>query len=350
MGISHREWGETPEGESVRLYTLVNSRGTAAEITNYGGVVASLKVKGGDGEPTDVVLGYDTLGEYVRDGSYMGCVVGRYANRIAGGRLTLNGVEHQLTLNEGGNHLHGGSKGFNKAVWEATEVKSPGMQGVHLSYISPDGDEGYPGRLHAEVTYTLTEMDELRIGYRAEADSDTVVNLSHHSYFNLAGEGTILDHTLQLEADRYTPVDGSLIPTGEIVGVEGTPMNFRGPVAISERIDDGFQQLNLAGGYDHNWVLKRDGEGLAPAARVRHPGSGRTMEVYTTEPGIQFYSGNFLKEGTRGKDGAVYGPRSGLCLEAQHFPDSPNRPGFPSTVLRKGDVYRQTTVYRFDVG
>ena len=350
MRIESQEWGETPEGRPVQLYTVTNDRGAEARITNYGGVVVSLAVPDGDGRIDDVVLGYDALSEYVDDLSYFGCIVGRYANRIAGGRFTLNGVEHVLTANERWNHLHGGIKGFSKVVWGARSVEGEGSAGVMLSYLSRDGEEGYPGNLEAEVTYLLTEEDELRIEYRATTDADTVVNLSHHSYFNLAGGGDVLDHELTLFADRFTPVDGELIPTGELRSVRGTPMDFREPTTIGGRIDDDYEQLGLAGGYDHNWVLDGGGQGLSLAARVHHPGTGRTMEVSTTEPGVQFYSGNQLPSHIGGKGGRRYGPRHGLCLEAQHFPDSPNRPEFPSTVLREGETYTQTTVYRFHTG
>ncbi|NQT08513.1 galactose mutarotase [Candidatus Bathyarchaeota archaeon] len=347
MKVESQDWGETPDGQGVQLYTVVNGRGAAAQITNYGGIVVSLKVPDVDGRLDDVVLGYDTLPEYVDDLSYFGCIVGRYANRIAGGRFTLKGVEHTLTANERWNHLHGGIRGFSKVVWGARAVERGGSAGLGLSYLSRDGEEGYPGNLRADVTYLLTEDDELRIEYEATTDRDTVVNLSHHSYFNLGGGGDVLNHDLTLYADRFTPVDGELIPTGELRSVEGTPMDFTAPTAIGERIEADYEQLKLAGGYDHNWVLNREGSGLSVAARVHHPGTGRTMEVSTTEPGVQFYSGNQLPTQIPGKRGRRYGPHRGLCLEAQHFPDSPNRPEFPSTVLKEGETYRQTTVYRF---
>ncbi|TRO48365.1 galactose mutarotase [Candidatus Bathyarchaeota archaeon] len=347
MRVERREWGETPEGKDVQIYTVVNERGAEARITNYGGTVVSLRVPDRDGGLGDVVLGYDTLPEYVDDLSYFGCTVGRYANRIAGGRFTLNGVGYILTANERWNHLHGGIRGFSKVVWGARAVERGRSAGVGLTYLSRDGEEGYPGTLSVEMEYLLTEDDELRIEYRAKTDRDTVVNLSHHSYFNLAGGGDVLDHELTLHADRFTPVDGELIPTGELRRVEGTPMDFTAPTAIGERIDADYEQLELAGGYDHNWVLKGWGGGLHPAARVHHPGTGRTMEMSTTEPGVQFYSGNQIPSHITGKGRRRYGPRHGLCLEAQHFPDSPNRPEFPSTVLREGETYTQTTVYRF---
>jgi len=347
MRMGSQDWGETPDGQVVQLYTVVNDSGIEARITNYGGIVVSLKVPDREGRLDDVVLRYDTLPEYVDDLSYFGCIVGRYANRIAGGRFTLNGVGYILTANERWNHLHGGIRGFSKMVWEARPVERDGSAGLGLSHLSRDGEEGYPGNLRAEVTYLLTEDDELRIEYEATTDRDTVVNLSHHSYFNLAGGGDVLDQELTLLADRFTPVDGELIPTGELRGVKGTPMDFTAPTAIGERIGADYEQLELAGGYDHNWVLNKEGSGLSLAAVVHHPGTGRTMEAYTTEPGVQFYSGNQIPSHIPGKGGRRYGPRHGLCLEAQHFPDSPNRPEFPSTTLREGETYRQTTVYRF---
>ena len=350
MKVECQGWGETPDGREVQLYSVVNGHGAEAKITNYGGILVSLSMPDKDGRLDDVVLGYDSLPEYVDDLSYLGCIVGRYANRIAGGRFTLNGVEHVLTANERWNHLHGGIKGFSKVVWGAEAVEREGSAGVALSYLSREGEEGYPGDLKAEVTYLLTEDDELRIEYEASTDRDTVVNLSHHSYFNLAGGGDVMDHVLTLFADRFTPVDGELIPTGELRSVEGTPMDFREPTTIGERIDVDYGQLELAGGYDQNWVLDREGPGLSLAARVHHPGTGRYMEMSTAEPGVQFYSGNQLPSHIPGKGERRYGPRHGLCLEAQHFPDSPNRPEFPSTVLRKDETYRQTTVYRFYTG
>ena len=347
MKVECRDWGETPDGRGVQLYTVINESGSEARITDYGGILVSLMVPDREGGLDDVVLGYDTLPEYVDDLSYFGCIVGRYANRIAGGRFALNGVEHVLTANERWNHLHGGIKGFSKVVWRGEAVERGDSAGVALSYLSRDGEEGYPGNLRVEVKYLLTEGDELRIEYWAATDRDTVVNLSHHSYFNLAGGGDVLDHELTLLADRFTPVDGELIPTGELRSVEGTPMDFREATAIGERIDADYEQLELAGGYDQNWVLNEPGPGLHQAARVHHHGTGRTMEMYTTEPGVQFYSGNQIPSHIPGKGGRRYGPRHGLCLEAQHFPDSPNRPEFPSTVLRNGETYKQTTVYRF---
>ncbi|HUS78915.1 MAG TPA: aldose epimerase family protein [Patescibacteria group bacterium] len=340
-------WGETGDGDPVHLYTLANERGIEARISDYGGIVTSLMAPDRDGRLVDVVLGYDSLGEYVEDATYFGCLIGRYANRIALGHFTLDGVEHSVTVNNGRNHLHGGAKGFNKVLWEAKEQRGENSVGVRLTYLSPDGDEGYPGNLLAQVTYTLTEGNELILDYAASTDAVTIVNLTNHSYFNLAGHGSgdVLDHMLTLNADRFTPVDGELIPTGELRDVEGTPMDFRRPTAIGERIDH--PQLVLVGGIDHNFALSRGSDGMAFAARVHEPLSGRTLEVSTTEPGIQIYTGNFLQEGKTGKGGRTYGPRGAICLETQHFPDSLNKMNFPSTVLWPGETYRQRTVYRF---
>jgi aldose 1-epimerase len=350
MKIERRVFGEIGDERIAHLYTLTNDHGTEAKITNYGGIVVALRVPDRDGEMGDVVLGYDTLEEYVDDDCYFGCVVGRYANRIANGRFVLNGREYALAKNDGENHLHGGEKGFNKVLWDAKEVEQTDRVGLVLSYICKDGEEGYPGNLSVRLVYILTNEDELRIGYTATTDGDTVVNLSHHSYFNLAGNGTgdILGHSLMIDAEMFTPIREGLIPTGELRKVAGTPLDFREPTEIGSRMESDHEQLGLGRGYDHNYVLNiRDGS-LALAARVCEPLTGRVMKVYTTEPGIQFYSGNSL-ENVAGKGGSVYRRHGGLCLEAQHFPDSPNKPGFPSTVLSPGETYSQTTVYRFSV-
>ena len=348
MGIDKQAFGEMLDGRTVHLYTLTNANGVEARITNFGGIVVSLSVPDRDWNMGDVVLGYGTLEEYLGDDRYFGCIVGRYANRIARGRFSLNSVEHVLVRNDGENHLHGGEKGFNKVLWGAEEVEGEDEPGLSLTYLSRDGEEGYPGNLSVRVVYLLTDEDELRIEYAATTDRDTVVNLSHHSYFNLAGAGAgeVLGHVLMIDADRFTPVDLGLIPTGELESVNGTPFDFLDPTEIGARIDMGCEQLRLGGGYDHNWVLNGENRSPSLAARVFEPSTGRVMEVYTTEPGIQVYTGNFLGDVT-GKGGRVYRRRGGLCLEAQHFPDSPNRPGFPSTILRVGDTYTQTTVYKF---
>jgi aldose 1-epimerase len=344
-------FGTTPAGEDVELYTLRNTHAVEVRITNYGGIVTRLLVPDGDGIPGDIVLGYDSLSSYLAGSPYFGAIVGRYGNRIARGRFVLDGTEYTLARNNGENHLHGGLKGFDKVVWQAEPYEGEAETGLRLSYVSDDGEEGYPGRLSVTVTYALTNENELRIEYQAETDKPTVVNLTHHSYFNLAGHdsGDILGQELELAASRYTPVDSGLIPTGELRPVAGTPMDFREPISIGARIEEADEQLRFGGGYDHNFVLDGYDGSLRFAARVYEPTSGRVMEVYTTEPGIQFYSGNFLDGSNVGKGGTPYEYRSGFCLETQHFPDSPNQPQFPSTVLRPGERYESTTVYRFTV-
>jgi aldose 1-epimerase len=312
------------------VYTLRNNRGFEVSVTSYGGAITSLKT------PGDIVLGFETLDEYVRNPRYFGALIGRHANRIARGRFSLNGVEYQLPCNNGANHLHGGFNGFDKRDWTVREDDNT----LHLTYFSKDGEEGYPGNLSAFVDYTLRD-NELRIDYRATTDRDTIVNLTNHSYFNLRGAGTILDHELTLNADHFTPVSEDLIPTGEIKSVEGTPWDFRKAKAIGSDLDD------VPGGYDHNFVLRDWDATLRLAARLYEPTSGRALEILTTEPGIQFYSGNFLDGSFIGKNGIAYEKYTGLCLEPQHFPDAPNHPNFPSTVLRSGEEYRHQTIYRF---
>ena len=346
---SSRDFGKTKGGEAVQLFTLTNAKGMEVSITNYGGIIVSLKAPDRSGKLADVVLGFDSLDGYLSDPPppYFGALIGRYGNRIGGARFKLNGVEYTLPKNNGENCLHGGKRGFDKVVWRA----APGAGGhsLSLTYVSKDGEEGFPGNLTAEVTYTLSDNNELGIDYGATTDKDTVVNLTNHSYFNLAGqgEGDILGHQLMIAADQFTPIDQGLIPTGELRNVQGTPFDFRQPRAIGERIDAPDEQLKFGKGYDHNFVLNRAGKGPELAARVTDPKSGRVMEVLTTEPGVQFYSGNFLDGSIRGKGGKVYARRYGLCLETQHFPDSPNKPAFPSTVLKPGAQYRTTTTYRF---
>lgn len=316
----------------IKFYTLTNNRGVEVSLTNYGGTVTSIKAPDRNGVFGDVVLGYDTIDEYRRNPRYLGALIGRHANRIAGGKFSLNGVEYQLAQNNGANHLHGGNKGFDKQVWSATETANA----LHLEYFSPDGEENYPGNLTVDVIYSLNDENELRIEYRATTDKDTIVNLTNHSYFNLAGSGDILGHELWLNADAFTPVSESLIPTGEIQPVENTRMDFRTARSIG------------SGGYDHNFVLRDwDRGSLRLVARLREPVSGRVVEVLTTEPGIQFYSGNFFDGSVKGKGGVAYEQYAGLCLETQHFPDSPNHSNFPSTVLRAGETYNQTTIYKF---
>jgi aldose 1-epimerase len=348
-GVTERAFGTLPGGENVSLYTLSNARGMRVAVTNYGGTVVSIHAPDRDGRTADVVLGYVALDGYLKASPYFGSIVGRYANRIAKGRFTLDGRTYTLATNNGENALHGGKKGFDKVVWQARPSTTPAGPAVTLSYTSPDGEEGYPGTLKAEVTYTLTDDNELRIDYAATTDKPTVVNLSNHSYFNLGGpdERDILSHLLTIDADRYTPVDPTLIPTGQLAPVEGTPFDFRKPTPIGSRIEADDEQLRRGRGYDHNFVLNGEAGKLRPVVRLAHGPSGRVMEILTTEPGVQFYSGNFLDGSITGKGGKVYVRRAGLCLETQHYPDSPNHQAFPSTVLRPGERYRSTTIYRF---
>jgi aldose 1-epimerase len=345
--IKKQPFGKTAGQEAVDLYTLTNANGVEARIMTYGGTVVSLKAPDRNGKLADVVLGYESLEGYLKNSPYFGAIIGRYGNRIAKGAFSLNGHQYTLPKNDGENTLHGGIKSFDKVVWKAKEVKNINGVGLSLSYLSKDGEEGFPGNLSVTVLYTLTNRNELKIDYSATTDKTTVVNLTHHSYFNLAGEGSILSHELMIAADRFTPVDGGLIPTGELRMVKGGPMDFTRAAVIGARIDDNDEQLVLGKGYDHNWVLNNGTGRLALAARAYDPASGRVMEVYTTEPGMQFYTGNFLDGSITGKGGQVYKKRYGFCLETQHFPDSPNKPSFPSTVLKPGRKYRTTTVYKF---
>lgn len=343
-----KPFGTAPDGQAVRLYTLRNTQGMTARIMTYGAIVVSLTAPDKDGNYDDIVLGYDNLADYVKNSPYFGAIVGRYGNRIAKGKFTLDGTTYTLATNDGDNHLHGGVKGFDKVVWEDEPVDRSDAVGVKLSYLSKDGEEGYPGNLKVNVTYLLTNKNELRIEYEATTDKATPVNITHHGYFNLtACRRNILGHELMLNADEFTPVDAGLIPTGELWPVEGTPMDFRKLTPIGARIDDDYEQLKLAGGYDHNWVLNKKGKQMTLAAEVYEPTTGRDMTVWTTEPGIQFYSGNFLDGTITGKGGIVYKHRYGMCLETQHYPDSPNKPDFPSTILRPGRKYETTTIYRF---
>ncbi|HMF61052.1 MAG TPA: aldose epimerase family protein [Vicinamibacterales bacterium] len=348
-GVSHAAFGKTKDGKVVDLYTMTNSHGVEVRAMTYGGIITSIRVPDRTGAMADVVLGFDTLDGYLADPPYFGAIVGRYGNRIAKGQFTLDGRTYKLATNNGPNHLHGGVRGFDKMVWTARPVESADGAGVTLTRMSPDGEEGYPGNLNTTVTYTLTDRNELIVRYQATADKATPVNLTQHTYFNLAGGGDILGHELTLNADRYTPVDATLIPTGELAPVQGTPFDFRRRTAIGARIKQDDPQLKNGNGYDHNWVLNRTGTGLQLAARVVEPKTGRTLEVTTTEPGVQFYSGNFLDGTIKGKGGVVYNFRNGLCLETQHFPDSPNHPSFPTTVLKPGDTYSSQTVFTFGV-
>jgi len=349
-GMKIAPFGKTPDGIDVTLYTLTNKNGMEVAITNFGGIVVSLKVPDSMGKIADVVLGYDSLDGYLVNPSYFGAIIGRYANRIAHGKFTLDGKTYTLAKNNGENSLHGGTIGFNKKVWTARDVSTPGSPSLKLKYVSKDGEEGYPGDLSVRVVYTLTARNELRIEYSATTDKDTVLNLTNHSYFNLAGQGSgdILGHMLTLHSDKFTPVDAGLIPTGELRNVQGTPFDFRKSTAIGERIGQNDEQLKLGNGYDHNWVLTHSKAGdISLAAEVYEPKTGRVLEVFTDQPGIQFYSGNFLDGTIHGKGGIVYGQRFGLCLETQHYPDSPNHPEFPSTLLKPGSRFHSTTIFKF---
>ena len=347
--IPRQPFGKTTTGQPVELYTLSNAKGMQATIITYGGVVTSLKTPDRTGAMADIVLGFDSMDGYLKENPYFGALIGRYGNRIGQGRFSLNGNSYSLARNDGENHLHGGLKGFDKAIWAAKDVSTVEAQRLELTYASRDGEEGYPGNLSVTVTYSLTPDNELRIDYAAATDKDTVVNLSNHAYFNLAGQGDgdILGHEVTIFADRYTPIDKGLIPTGKLDKVEDTPFDFRTPHPIGERINNKDTQIAFGKGYDHNFVLNSGGGSLAPAARVKDPKSGRVMDVRTTEPGLQFYTGNFLDGTLTGKAGKVYRQRYAFCMETQHFPDSPNKPEFPSTTLKPGEQYKSTTVYRF---
>ena len=357
--MAREPFGTTDQGAAVNVYTLKNAHGMEVRATSYGGIILSLKVPDRNGRFDDVVLGYDSLSDYQRASPYFGAIIGRYGNRIAGGRFTLDGRTYTLARNNGPNHLHGGLKGFDKVVWDVAPFEHPDSVGLVFRYRSPDGEEGYPGTLQATVTYTLTDRNELIFDYLGTTDRATPVNLTQHSYFNLAGDGKgdILGHVVTLNADHFTPVDSTLIPTGEIRAVAGTPFDFRTPTAIGARIAQDDEQLRYGRGYDHNFVLNKGGTGGSPgegaaltlAARVYEPSTGRVMEIYTTEPGMQFYTGNFLDGTLRGKHGVVYRHRYGFAMETQHFPDTPNKPDFPSTTLHPGEQYRSRTIYKFAV-
>jgi aldose 1-epimerase len=344
-----RPWGKTSTGEAVELFTLKNGRGLEATVTSYGGTLVSLKAKDRSGRLEDVILGFDSFEPYLKATSYFGSIIGRYGNRIAGGQFRLDGTVYTLPRNDGANTLHGGNRGFDKAVFATREIATKEGSALEMRYLSKDGEEGFPGNLATRVTYTLTEGNDLRIDYEATTDKPTVVNLTNHAYFNLAGAGggDVLSHVLWIDADRFTEVGPGLIPTGELRNVAGTPFDFRKPTAIGARIGASDPQLELGRGYDHNFVLNGEAGALRLVARVREPASGRVLEVLTTEPGLQLYTGNFLDGSVVGKGGRAYKHRYGFCLETQHFPDSPNQAAFPSTVLRPGNTYRSTTVYRF---
>jgi aldose 1-epimerase len=342
-------YGKLPDGREVNQYTLMNKSGATIKIIDFGAIVTSLSVADRNGKYEDIVLGYDSLQGYLTGESYFGAIVGRYGNRIGKGKFKLDGKEFQLALNNGENHLHGGIIGFNKVLWDARMVQDSTGPSVELTYISRDGEEGYPGKVTLTVTYTLTDKNELRIVYKGITDKITILNPTHHSYFNLSGSftNTILDQYLTIEADAITPVDKGLITTGKYLDVTNTPMDFRTPTAIGARINDPFEQLIYGKGYDHNWVIRNYTKGkIRKASEVYEQKSGRVMTVYTDQPGLQFYSGNFLDGTAKGK-GVSYQFRTGLCLEAQCYPDSPNKPEFPSVTFKPGETYEQTTIYQF---
>ena len=338
-------------GESVERLTLTNKNGVEVSAITYGGIITSIKTPDRNGAMADIVLGFNSIDGYLGGHPYFGAIIGRYGNRIAKGRFTIDGTEYTLATNNGPNHLHGGNKGFDKRIWKAQLLPpAAGQTGIAFTYTSLDGEEGYPGTLDVTVTYTLTDSDQLIVRYEATSDKATHVNLTQHSYFNLAGEGSgdILGHELTIDADRYTPVDATLIPTGALAPVEGTPFDFRRQTAIGARIDAADEQIKIGGGYDHNWVLNRTTAGeVQRVARAYEPASGRVLEVSTTEPGMQFYTGNFLDGRLVGKAGKPYGRRSGFCLETQHYPDTPNHPNFPTTLVRPGEKYESRTVFAF---
>jgi aldose 1-epimerase len=346
--ISKSPFGKTPDGTPVEIYTLRNRNGLEARIMTYGGIVQSLTVPDQNGKMGDIVLGYDNLDGYIKSSPYFGALIGRYGNRIAKGKFTLDGVEYTLATNNAPNSLHGGLKGFDKVVWTAQPEQTKDGPALKLTYFSKDGEEGYPGNLSVTAVYTLTDDNALRVDFTATTDQDTVVNLTHHSYFNLAGHGDVLGTLMYINADKFTPVDSTLIPTGELRPVAGTPFDFLTPTAIGARINEtNNEQIKFAGGYDDNWVLNKQDEELSLAARAYEPTTGRTLEVWTTSPGIQFYTGNFLDGTITGKGGWTYQFRDAFCLEPQDFPDSPNHPGFPSTELKPGETYHNTIIYKF---
>jgi len=348
MPITSEAFGETAQGTPIERYTLTNANGLEAEIMTYGGTLLALRVPDHVGEFGDIVLGFDTLAPYLAEHPFFGALVGRFSNRIAGAQFTLNGTTYQLAHNDGPNHLHGGPHGFHRAIWRASARQTEEGPSLALHYLSRDGEEGYPANLSVDVVYTLTNQNALRIDYSATTDRDTVINLTNHAYFNLSG-GDILGHELELDGTQFLPIDETLIPIGELRPVQQTPMDFTASTPIGARISADDEQLRHGQGYDHTWVLDKPAGALGHAARVYEPKSGRVLDVFTTQPGIQFYSGNMLDGSLAGKGGTIYARNSGLCLETQHFPDSPNQPQFPSTVLHPGETYRQTTIFQFGV-
>lgn len=347
--IAHQSFGQNADGTPVDLFTLRNRHGVEVKISNYGGIVTSFTVPDRNGKMADVVLGYDNLAGYLRSTPYFGALIGRCANRIAKGKFTLEGKEYSLAINNGPNALHGGIKGFDKVVWTPKVRATLDGAALELTYVSKDGEEGYPGNLSIKAIYTLMEDNGLRLEYFATTDKPTIVNLSQHTYFNLAGKGDALNHEITIKADKFTPIDSTLIPTGEVRPVDGTPFDFRKPTTIGARINNEDEQLKFGNGYDHNWVLSKPAGKFDLVATVFEQTSGRVLEVFTSEPGMQFYTGNFLNGSITGKGGWTYQFRNGFCMEPQHFPDSPNHPEFPSVVLRPGEEYHNTIVYRFSV-
>jgi len=351
MNIEKKSFGEIAEGIEAELYTVTNNNGVSMSVTNYGGIITELKVPDKNGNMIDIVLGYEKVEDYLKESPYFGATIGRYGNRIAKGKFTLNNIEYGLASNDGSNHLHGGVKGFDKVIWDLEEFRKETELGVVMKYTSKDGEEGYPGNLDVTVTYTLTDNNELKIDYLATTDKPTICNLTNHSYFNFkdAGGSTILDHELQILADKYTPIDSASIPLGELMPVDGTPFDFREPKKIGRDINEENKQLKNGIGYDHNFVLNGKIGDLRLAARVVEYTSGIIMEIFTEEPGIQFYSGNFLDGSLTGKNGTINNNRSGFCLETQHFPDSPNQPDWPTTTLNPGETYKTSTIHKFSV-
>lgn len=348
--VVQQPYGKLPDGREVTLYTLTNKNGVEMSVMNYGGIITRLLAPDRNGVKEDIVLGFDSLSQYVASNPFFGCLVGRYGNRIAKGTFKLDGQTYTLAKNNGENHLHGGTKGFDKAFWDISVVSDKENPSLRLTYLSKDMEEGYPGNLNVEVIYTLTENNELKIGYKATTDKKTVINLTQHTYFNLTGniKRDILDHELSIAAEQFIPVSTSLIPTGELKSVNGTPFDFRTPTAIGSRINANDPQIKNGIGYDHCWVFAQPADTSKPMATAYDPASGRLLEMTTTEPGVQFYSGNFLNGQAKGK-GVTYNQRYGFCLETEHFPDSPNQPAFPSVVLSPGETYQTTTTYKFGV-
>ncbi|EKF54039.1 aldose 1-epimerase [Galbibacter marinus] len=351
LAISQEDFGKLPTGESIQKYTMTNANGMVVSVINYGGIITHLEVPDKKGKIEDVVLGFDSLEGYLTPAPYFGALIGRYGNRIADGKFSLDGTQYTLAQNDGQNHLHGGNKGFDKVVWEITKITNAESIALQLHYLSEDMEEGYPGNLNTTVTYTLTNDNTLKVKYEATTDKKTVVNLTQHSYFNLSGDFSkgILDHEISINADTFLPVNETLIPTGEFKEVAGTPFDFKQAKTIGKQINEDTEQLKRGLGYDHCWVLNSEAQGLSHAATAYDPESGRYMEVLTTEPGIQFYSGNFLDGTLKSKSGGTYAKRSGFCLETQHYPDSPNQEDFPSVVLNPGETYISETIFKFSV-